>query len=91
MSKYSATCCEKCGGETSVIESRKSGDNGRQPMAYKRRRKCLECGERYTTYELKSDDLSFDISDLEKAYALLNQSSSAYDGGCDIIRKILGE
>lgn len=38
--------CEKCGGDTGVIESRPS--NG----SVKRRRECLKCRERFTTYEV---------------------------------------
>ncbi|MCL2280427.1 transcriptional regulator NrdR [Candidatus Saccharibacteria bacterium] len=38
--------CSKCGGdESKVIESRDTGDSVR------RRRECLKCGNRYTTYE----------------------------------------
>jgi transcriptional repressor NrdR len=38
--------CPKCGAdESKVIESRDTGDSVR------RRRECLECGNRYTTYE----------------------------------------
>lgn len=38
--------CQKCGSEDSkVIESRDTGD------AVRRRRECLNCGARYTTYE----------------------------------------
>ncbi|MDR2524376.1 MAG: transcriptional regulator NrdR [Candidatus Nomurabacteria bacterium] len=38
--------CSKCGGEESrVIESRDTGSSIR------RRRECIECGHRYTTYE----------------------------------------
>ena len=38
--------CPKCGDdESKVIESRDTGDSVR------RRRECLECGNRYTTYE----------------------------------------
>ena len=38
--------CPKCGNEDSrVVESRDTGD------AVRRRRECLKCGARYTTYE----------------------------------------
>jgi transcriptional repressor NrdR len=38
--------CPKCGNDDSkVIESRDTGD------AVRRRRECLNCGQRYTTYE----------------------------------------
>ncbi|MCL2037907.1 transcriptional regulator NrdR, partial [Candidatus Saccharibacteria bacterium] len=38
--------CPKCGHDNSkVIESRDTGD------AVRRRRECLDCGNRYTTYE----------------------------------------
>ncbi|MCF7845742.1 MAG: transcriptional regulator NrdR [Candidatus Peribacteraceae bacterium] len=40
--------CQKCGAEdTSVIDSR-AADNGN---AIRRRRECLKCGYRFTTYE----------------------------------------
>ena len=38
--------CEECEGETRVTESRVSG------LTMRRRRVCLECGHRYTTYEI---------------------------------------
>lgn len=42
------TKCE-CGGMTQVIDSRVYGETGR------RRRKCLDCGQRWTTYEIRKE------------------------------------
>ena len=40
--------CPSCSHpETKVIDSRLSGDGG----SIRRRRECLECGKRFTTYE----------------------------------------
>ena len=41
--------CPKCGAETCVIDSRPSEDSVR------RRRECLECGERFNTMEIDAD------------------------------------
>lgn len=41
--------CPKCGGETCVIDSRPSEDSVR------RRRECLECGDRFNTMEIDAD------------------------------------
>jgi transcriptional regulator NrdR family protein len=42
----------QCGGETKVIETRMGEANLR------RRRECLKCQERFTTYELRVDSVS---------------------------------
>lgn len=46
--------CDRCGADDNfrVIDSRKSGDYG-----YRRRRVCLSCGFRFSTYEIKPSDL----------------------------------
>lgn len=41
--------CIKCGGKTKVIDSRPSELDG---TCWWRRRECLECGERFSTYEV---------------------------------------
>lgn len=41
--------CPKCGAATCVIDSRPSEDSVR------RRRECLECGERFNTMEIDAD------------------------------------
>ncbi len=44
--------CPYCGGEESkVVDSRATEDDG----AIRRRRECLKCGKRYTTYEKIED------------------------------------
>ncbi|MCR3759281.1 transcriptional regulator NrdR [Clostridium felsineum] len=44
--------CPFCGyGESKVVDSRSTEDN----MAIRRRRECLECSKRYTTYEKVED------------------------------------
>jgi transcriptional regulator NrdR family protein len=47
MSGYGAGRCQVCGAGTKVIDSR-SIERG----TVKRRRRCVECGARHTTYEL---------------------------------------
>lgn len=42
--------CTACGGKTKVIDSRFRGDG-----SIRRRRGCLNCGNRHTTYELSND------------------------------------
>ena len=46
--------CDRCGAEDNsvVTDTRKSSVYG-----YRRRRKCLSCGFRFTTYEIKPSDL----------------------------------
>lgn len=46
--------CDRCGAKDNfnVIDTRKSSDYG-----YRRRRECLSCGFRFTTYEIKPSDL----------------------------------
>lgn len=39
--------CLSCGGETKVLESRAASDEN----AVRRRRQCLDCAKRFTTYE----------------------------------------
>jgi hypothetical protein len=47
----SATKCPECGGKSEVKDSRptESGD-------IRRRRECGKCGDRWTTYEVHSED-----------------------------------
>lgn len=42
--------CGKCGGITQVLESRNNDQN-----IVRRRRKCVKCGERFTTMEMRVD------------------------------------
>lgn len=45
-----ADTCPACGSDKSgVIDTR------RRSLALKRRRKCIDCGERWTTYELRAE------------------------------------
>lgn len=47
--------CPKCGkGKTEVIDSRQSGQFG---DSIYRRRACLECGQRFSTHELKDSQI----------------------------------
>lgn len=44
--------CVFCDGETKVIDSRfKDKNNGQKLTLIRRRRECLKCGKRFTTYE----------------------------------------
>ena len=53
--------CPKCSGDTKVLETRSLKD------ALRRRRECLRCQHRYTTYETrtKEPDLAVLILELE--------------------------
>ena len=42
--------CPQCGGKTAVINTRDKGD-------FYRRRKCLDCGHRFSTHEVRIEDL----------------------------------
>ena len=53
--------CEKCGGISRVDLCRKK-DNG----SIYRRRKCMECGNRWTTIELPVEYMKGIISDLAR-------------------------
>lgn len=50
--------CPKCEKETpqKIIDKRNNGPED----TIRRRRECLECGERFTTYEVRGDRLIFD-------------------------------
>jgi len=41
--------CEKCGGLARVIDSRE------RPIGFSRRRKCSNCGHRFSTVEVRTD------------------------------------
>jgi transcriptional repressor NrdR len=52
--------CPKCGSEKSkVINSRKHEEYAREESIY-RRRECLKCGFRFSTYELRADQITFE-------------------------------
>lgn len=53
VSAGSAYLCATCGHATAVIDSRKSTGEGRAHEYVIRRRSCLRCGERHTTYEMR--------------------------------------
>lgn len=42
--------CMKCGGETQTIDSRPDD------ITVRRRRKCKDCGHRFTTFEFAAED-----------------------------------
>lgn len=46
---YADLTCDRCGGSTKVIDSR--GSRG----GIRRRRKCISCGERFTSYEARGE------------------------------------
>ena len=49
--------CKECDGDTAVIFSKRmrTGDGCATDLV-RRRRKCLRCGERFWSYERRSDD-----------------------------------
>jgi len=49
--------CASCNGESTVIDSRPATFNGTNLHGIRRRRMCLDCDERWTTYELRVSDL----------------------------------
>ena len=51
--------CERCGGDTMVSYSKRSRKQpvpGSSVDLIKRRRKCLKCDTRFSTFERRSDD-----------------------------------
>jgi len=44
--------CQKCGGQTVVRDSRPNKIDGLQFETIRRRRRCLQCGERFSTHEV---------------------------------------
>ena len=49
--------CKECGGDTAVIFSRRMNTGtGSATHLVRRRRRCLRCGERFWSYERRSDD-----------------------------------
>lgn len=62
--------CIKCSGLTEVDDSRFSRDTVR------RRRKCVDCSQRFTTYEMLSEDFfAFKLAkrDLRSVYSVLGK------------------
>lgn len=63
--------CPKCNGESKVIDSR-DGETARR-----RRRQCLRCKNRYSTYEIHSDEydklqvFKIDLGQLDAAIVTL--------------------
>ena len=53
--------CKRCGGDSAVLDTRSSGDE------VKRRRKCVSCGHRWSTFETTSRDISTHIKELRQA------------------------
>lgn len=55
-----------CGGDTTVVDSRGASRRGRVPFI-RRRRECLLCGDRFTTYEtpIAPDDYAKRLSDIK--------------------------
>lgn len=52
--------CPKCGGKRfKTIDSRNTDWKGTEE-SIRRRRECLDCGHRFTTYELRADQLTFE-------------------------------
>ena len=67
--------CQKCDSPTKVVDSRESAGRIR------RRRECLACSHRFSTYEQAYDSLSpylsnFDFVELEQAVSLILQTSN---------------
>lgn len=62
---HTTTICLKCGGESCVIDSRATS------AALRRRRKCLSCQERWTTYEERDSGSMLNMDALRRlAFAL---------------------
>lgn len=55
--------CDECNGDTKVFNSRPM-DNGWRM----RRRECLKCGKRYTTYEIRDMEVSLMQASQKAAY-----------------------
>ncbi len=70
--------CVKCGGETCVTDSRPRG-GGKNGI--RRRRRCRDCGERFTTSEYHEDDLpalarAVDMEDALTRLAAMSKSQA---------------
>ncbi len=67
--------CPKCGEayNISVLESRTDGQTRR------RRRRCNQCGERYSTYEISSEQY-YAISRLRRMAAALCEEAANWKG-----------
>ncbi len=54
--------CPKCGSvKNKVVDVRRNKEHlARKEDAIARRRECTNCGERFTTYELRADQITFE-------------------------------
>lgn len=55
--------CEICGAETKVVDSREYYNN-----TIRRRRECTECGNRFSTVEIKVGQLKVNFEDEVEKY-----------------------
>jgi hypothetical protein len=51
----SGMVCPKCDGDTGVLDTRPRMQN----KQLRRRRKCLSCGHRFSTYEVAAEDMQW--------------------------------
>ena len=70
--------CPECGEETEVVDSRKSHNTIR------RRRECLNCGLRFTTYEV----LDYDYQDLKKLLECSKELHSIIKRNKDLLSRL---
>lgn len=63
--------CPVCGSESRVYDGRSTGP------AFRRRRRCLSCDERWTTYEIPASTVSAMVEFAAAAASLADVSSKA--------------
>lgn len=78
--------CPQCLGDTKVTDSRDAN------LGVRRRRECLECAHRFSTYEIESSDLEeikeliLSVKLLEPLKRSLADASSALTAFCEPLR-----
>jgi transcriptional regulator NrdR family protein len=74
----------KCGGETAVVDTREADNN-----QARRRRECIRCKERFTTYEKLDEKLEIEQKNLvQEAKRLIEESQSKINEARIILGKV---
>lgn len=67
-------CCPSCNSTRSAVVDSRDSDTGRR-----RRRSCLSCKERYTTWEMTEATVhSYELRDIDKALSKLQKASDNF-------------
>lgn len=75
------TNCDGCGAESAVVDSRK------EPTYVRRRRKCLNCGARWTTYEVSEESYHASLRYPARAIARVEQAQMELASLADVLRE----